>query len=97
MVAVGRTCQECGDGLDNLHLLLVRENATHDDVVQRLFSVESEALSNGFDALGSEVPFGIEVDDFALTTTHVKRELRCDAKRMRELGFACIREGEQDL
>ena len=43
------------------HLLLVREDAADDDVVEGLLGVEAEALSDALDALGTKVALRVYI------------------------------------
>jgi hypothetical protein len=54
-----RIGEQCGDAFEDLHLLLVTEDASDDDIVQRLFRIEAIPLCYGFNALRSKVTLGI--------------------------------------
>ena len=70
MVDVG---EQSRDGLTDLHLLFMGEHSGDDDVIQRLFRVQTEPIRDGLNSLGAEVAFGIKVNDFALPSPHLKR------------------------
>lgn len=79
LVGIG---QQRSDGLDDLHLLLVRKHAAHDDVVQRLLDIQPEARRDCLDAFRTEVALCVNVDCLALSATGLESQLRSDAERV---------------
>lgn len=59
------------------------------DIIQDLFSVQSQALCDGKQSNGTESTLGVDIETFTLPTSHIDRELTCYGKSMTDLGLSC--------
>lgn len=77
-----------GDARDQVGLVLVREGARDEDVVERNLGVHAEALRDRLDAVGAEGGLRVDVDRLAVAAALLGRELARDAQRVAELRLA---------
>jgi hypothetical protein len=70
-------------------------SATVNHVLQTTIWVQTEALSNAFDAFWSKVSLSVDVQSLSLTTTKIISQLGSDAQGMAKLCFASTKLAEE--